>query len=170
MIDIADLAFVSLRKWSMNAKGRITCTQNYRGAATIPLGRYILGLTDRWQYADHINGDATDNRRCNLRVATPQQNRQNAGKRPGSHKYKGVYQNRTGEWCARLVLAETGYKTAEEAAQAYDRMATRYYGEFARLNQGQSAAKIAPLSDKVQRLGESRSSRVGSEMGTILPN
>ena len=46
-------------------------------AKNIWLHRVILGLTDGLLFADHIDGDGLNNRRSNLRVATPSENRKN---------------------------------------------------------------------------------------------
>lgn len=99
---------------------------------------------------DHINGDELDNRRCNLRYATQQQQTMNKAKTSSkcSSKYKGVsyqkmpYQNPLKKpWRASLMYngrrQSLGfYATEEEAAQAYDRRAVKIFGEFARLNFG----------------------------------
>lgn len=90
---------------------------------------------------DHINGDKVDNRIENLRVCDDKTNQWNAGPRGGRCQYKGVdWHNTTGRWRARIRVGsgrriELGYfKTAEEAAAAYDRAAEQYHGEFVRKN------------------------------------
>jgi hypothetical protein len=87
---------------------------------------------------DHINGDALDNRRCNLRVATRSQNLQNRPKQKNnSSGYKGVSKYRTGRWMASIRVNGTckylGYHSTPEAAHAaYCAAAKELHGEFAR--------------------------------------
>lgn len=88
-------------------------------------------------FVDHINGNAWDNRRKNLRVATREQNTQN---RRGNGKYlKGVTPGRGGKF--RASIKSNGLRTSlgtftteEQAALAYDHAARERFGEFARLN------------------------------------
>ena len=95
---------------------------------------------------DHINDDALDNRRSNLRVCTQQDNirngikcRRRLGKRTRS-KYKGAhFHGPTGRWQARIVVSgrqiSLGYFDHEiDAAKAYDEAAYEMFGEFARPN------------------------------------
>ena len=93
---------------------------------------------------DHVNGDGLDNRRCNLRACTHAENIWNKRNHRGSSsKYKGVVFHSAGKrrkrWVANIYTNGTrtylGYfKTAEEAAYAYDKAAKALFGEFARLN------------------------------------
>jgi len=85
---------------------------------------------------DHRNGDGTDNRWENLRLATPSQNMGNRGRnRTRIHDLpKGVYWHDRDRLCiARLGCKTIGYfKSVEEAKAAYDAYAALYYGEFAK--------------------------------------
>jgi HNH endonuclease len=86
---------------------------------------------------DHRNGDKLDNRKENLREATPRQNCQNRAP-VGGRRYKGIFPFR-GRWKARIKLDGQNiylgiFELEEEAAYAYDCAARRLFGEFARLN------------------------------------
>lgn len=93
---------------------------------------------------DHINGDALDNRRINLRIATHAQNIRNK-KTPSNNTsgYKGVVDTKC-ELRIRKFKAQVKfegkrhhvgyYLTAKEAAHAYNVKAKELFGEFARLN------------------------------------
>jgi len=106
----------------------------------MPLGlhRFVLGLARHDKaIADHINGNTLDNRRVNLRVATPSQSAMNT--RPkSSRQYKGMT-FAYGKWQAKIrvdgrVVSLGAYATEVEAARAYNEAAKRLHGEFAWLN------------------------------------
>jgi hypothetical protein len=88
---------------------------------------------------DHINGDRSDNRISNLRVATTGQNRANS-KTSATSGYKGVTLKKwiKGKpWQAAIthnkkVIYIGCYKTPEEAHQAYCEMAKKLHGDFFR--------------------------------------
>lgn len=87
---------------------------------------------------DHINGDKKDNRICNLRLATPQQNAFNKGKKSNNTSgYKGVYLNkRRNMWVAQARINKKNFylgafKTPEEASVAYRKFSKKNHGEFA---------------------------------------
>lgn len=85
---------------------------------------------------DHINGDRSDNRIVNLRLATRSQNLMNM--RTRRRGLKGVYfDKRQQRWCARIHIEYKtiwlgSHKTEEEAHAAYQLAAIEYHGEFAR--------------------------------------
>ena len=109
--------------------------------------RLIMGAVPG-QEVDHIDHNGLDNRRDKLRLATVRQNRQNREKRSKcSSRFKGVIRRsgvlpweaaiRAGEIlpCGKSRQLYLGrFATEEEAARAYDRMARKHFGEFARPN------------------------------------
>ena len=108
-----------------------------------------------------VRGKLHDCRRDNLRPATQRQNTGNMRSRAKKAPYKGINANGSG-WAAQI--RENGkrthigqFKTAEEAARAYDDAARRVHGEFACVNfpregeRGALEADNAPgKGDKIQ--------------------
>jgi hypothetical protein len=91
--------------------------------------------------SDHIDGNGLDNRRSNLRNATNSQNQMNRGKHaPATSKFKGVgWHGRDKRWIARIKangkrIQLGSFKDEASAAEAYDKAAFLYFGEYARLN------------------------------------
>jgi hypothetical protein len=89
---------------------------------------------------DHINGDQSDNRMCNLREATHSENLKNMKMhRDNSSGFKGVYYVGKRNKCWQAQLATDGrrltigyFHTREEAADALNKVRPTYHGEFAR--------------------------------------
>lgn len=93
------------------------------------------------EYVDHINGNTFDNRKCNLRICTNTGNSRNKSiQKNNKSGYKGVSWNKQrNKWysciCVNNKTKSLGkFNTKEEAAEAYNKAAMKYYGEFARLN------------------------------------
>tara|TARA_R110000851_G_scaffold130233_1_gene263723 strand:+ start:944 stop:1768 length:825 start_codon:yes stop_codon:yes gene_type:complete len=93
------------------------------------------------EHCDHINGNGLDNRRENLRICTHAENQRNSRSRGGSSsQYKGVYWRRdTEKWHSAIWMDGKphylGIFTSEiEAAKAYDAVALKHFGRFAKPN------------------------------------
>lgn len=107
------------------------------------LHRVVLGVDNPYLFVDHRNLDKTDNRRENLRIATPSESMCNQRQRRGNNKsgYRGVcYDAARNGWVATITFngktTRLGiFPTAREAAIAYNTAAEQLHGEFARLNE-----------------------------------
>lgn len=104
-------------------------------------------------WRDHANRNPLDNRRSNLRLATPSQNGSNRASPPNRTGFRGVSKVSRGLKFRAYIGAHDGrqthlgcYWTAEEAARAYDAAAILEYGDFAQLNFGHSPAPF--VSDR----------------------
>jgi hypothetical protein len=93
------------------------------------------------KHIDHRNHDGLDNRKINLRIATPSQNHGNSRLgRSNRSGYKGVsWNSRNGKW--QVFISEYGknrnlgsFTDQWKAAQAYNAAALEQWGEFAFLN------------------------------------
>lgn len=143
LIDDRDYALVQGRRW-FAAKARAGLVYAHHTAwkgknVTVRMHRLIAGAVDG-EIVDHVNGCGIDNRRANLRKCSRSENCWNQKKRPGSSPYRGVTLSPTGNrWHAMICVNRKpwmigSYLTAEDAARAYDEVAKREFGEFARLN------------------------------------
>ena len=134
--DMSDFNTVWKYSWSVDFNGYVIGS---RPGKQIQLHRLLLEPKPG-ELVDHVNGNPSDNRRCNLRLCGYRENLSNSGMRSNNTTgYKGVVKLRNGNYKAqiscnykRFALGE--YPTAEAAAAAYDRAAVLYHGEFARTN------------------------------------
>jgi hypothetical protein len=106
----------------------------------VRLSRYIMNY-DGKDIIDHINGNIFDNRRCNLRVVTPQQNSMNRSSSPNtSSKYIGVSLNKnTNKWHSNIkingkMIYLGRFDNEEDAARERDTATKKYFGEYGKLN------------------------------------
>lgn len=129
----------TLKRWSGReyAHGSIGKHGNRK---TVMLHTFLI-KPGKGYTADHINGDGLDNRRCNLRLATPQENARNKRKiKQKTSKYKGVHKRENGKWRAAIrvnyKLINLGTFINEiDAAKTYNENALKFFGEYACLNQ-----------------------------------
>ena len=141
LVDDEDYERVSAYVWTA-AKGEGDYWYAYRkdGTESIRLHRFILGIDDERE-VDHIDRDALNCQRYNMREATRTQNARNriVPQTEGGSGYRGVQSFRD-RWRAHIQIAPGNrkhiglYDTPEEAARAYDAMAREHHGEFAVLN------------------------------------
>lgn len=106
----------------------------------IKLQRLLLNAPEG-MHVDHINGEPLDNRRENLRIATPQQNQANSRKHiKRQSEFKGVTRvKNSARWRAYICIDRRQthlgmFDTEIEAARAYDAKASQVWGEYAHLN------------------------------------
>lgn len=117
------------------------CVRENGKTKTIRLHHAIIGRKDDLE-VDHKNGNGLDNRKCNLRFATPSQNKANRAKKSGCKmsRFKGVaWHGRDKLWIARITVNRKNHnirycKDEEDAAIYYDVAARLFFGEFAQLN------------------------------------
>lgn len=145
IVDDEDFDWLSQWKWHAHSTGNgVYAARNTSVAERAAgLGRTVymhraicrppVGLV-----TDHVNCDRLDNRRQNLRHATPRQNTWNSAMK-GAVAFYGVRLCAQTKRFAARIKTPSGVKwlgrfdTPEEAARAYD-AAARERGAFARLN------------------------------------
>lgn len=145
VIDACDLDAVLSRSggWAAHRQTRgyvYVCARKRNDGHFVKLHRWLLNPpADVW--VDHANGNTLDNRRCNLRFATSQQNCWNSRTKSRLHHYKGIHLNKRVMRWTGTVKRLNGHKQSIgyfddpiEAAKAWDKLALEIHGEFARLN------------------------------------
>jgi hypothetical protein len=112
---------------------------------------YLHRLLVEGRMIDHKNGNVLDNRKLNLRVCNYSTNRQNASPNcTAIQGLKGVrkFKTKSGKikYFAQIKIngkrkSLGNFDTKEEAAIAYNILAEKHFGEFARLNVAARAAR-----------------------------
>jgi hypothetical protein len=143
LIDDEDYDRIKGYNWFVNKQRnslRVSRTKVIDNKITsIILSRYIINAPEG-MVVDHINHNTLDNRKCNLRICTHQENLFNTkvSNNKVSSKYKGVYKNGN-KFQAKIkhnnkVFCLGSFYTQEEAAKAYDIKAIELFGGFAKTN------------------------------------
>lgn len=158
-LDESDLHLVAPYSW--HAFSWLTASGHafgpYAANTFLDAGRVRSALMHKlltgWPLTDHIDHDTLNNRRSNLRPATPAQSNANTRKtvRKCASQFKGVThdgRSRTSSWRAQIGINGTRFRlgafpTQEEAARAYDAAAFAAWGEYAYLNFPLTAEAVA---------------------------
>lgn len=141
LVDDGDYNNLSMFKWTkcQNYAGR---TIGKRGNQKRLLMHRVILDAPSDMYVDHINGNTFDNRRSNLRLASPWQNAQNRGMVPSTNKsgYRGVYFSKQKyKWGAVIKVNRKIYHIGffddrNEAATAYNLKGYELAGEYFKPN------------------------------------
>lgn len=144
VLDADDAEKVNGFKWTADVQAGGTIIYAHRmtrvnGARKkVSLHRLIMNAP-AGVFVDHIDCDGLNNRKSNLRLVTPAQNKMNC--RPSSkseHGFKGIWRDKgTNKWRASIKhqgkASSLGFfETPEEASAAYFSAAKNLFGEFAR--------------------------------------
>lgn len=138
VVDFEDYEYLMQWNWYYSGRGYAARSDHLK------MHRIILermGHID-FEEVDHINRNKLDNQRCNLRPVSLQQNQCNKGKSDNNTSgYIGVSWNkRAKKWHAQIRVNykrfHLGYfDNIIKAAEAYNKAARKYRGEFAVLNE-----------------------------------
>ena len=146
IVDQDDFERLNKYNWQANVReGRsryATRTIRRNGRVCHRQMHRIITNAPKEMMVDHINHDGLDNRKVNLRLATPQQNAWNRRclRRCNGSKYMGVsWDKQNRKWRGRLFVDGKSrflgyFEDEKDAAIAFDRAAKEHRGEFAFLN------------------------------------
>ena len=145
IVDDEDYDYLNQWKWYKKNSGLVARVQydpETRKGRTILLSRTVA-KTPKGLFADHINHDRLDNRKCNLRNATRTQNNQNKKRyvSAAGHTYKCVRRrDNNGHYSVYIKVDGVNtcmctVKNKHVAAIVYNIAAHAYFGEYACYNE-----------------------------------
>lgn len=140
-VDDEDYLWLSrFRWWSSGAGDKIYVYGSpLVGFQEIGMHRYIMGVADGKIKVDHKDGNTLNNQKSNLRRCNHRENNLNKpGHKDGSSKYKGVH-FASKKWVGNIYIDGKRvylgrFELEEDAARAYNKVASEHFGDFAWLN------------------------------------
>lgn len=141
-VDDEDFNWLNQWKWSIHNKGYAYRWENRECILMHRLIAERYGIVKKDQHIDHINTIKSDNRKCNLRAATIQENNRNRGKsRQNTNLFKGITKSGNNKkpykasiWVDNKRIHLGCFTFEIDAALAYDRAAIKYHQAFANIN------------------------------------
>lgn len=134
--DIDDYEKIKDYSWHKSSDGYIVAHSHEDSSKIIRIHRLIL---DTNEFIDHINHNKSDNRKCNLRVASYIQNSQNRSiQNNNTTNVTGVYWNKKNKkWVVIIVVNKRrmylgSYANKDEAIEVRQNAEKKYFGEFRR--------------------------------------
>lgn len=145
MVDDEDYRRLSRFKWFAYRDGkRWYAHRNIRrlGKWTTSKMHNEIVPSPQGKELDHRDRNGLNNQKYNLRPVTRSQNRMNSITPGNKHGFKGIFFDGRGKnkpYSARVRSFGRGHSggyffTAVEAAAAYNKLALKYFGEYANLN------------------------------------
>jgi hypothetical protein len=141
IIDATAAAIIAPYRWyaaQQSSGDHYARGERHRGDPRVYMHRILLP-SPPGVLVDHRDGFGLHNWGTNLRRATVAKNNQNVAKRSRKKPFKGVFTTDSGRFFAAIQADgaryyDRGHTSAEDAAAAYDVLARKHHGEFARLN------------------------------------
>ena len=142
IVDDDDYEYLNRFKWHISGKPTRRYAQAKINGKLVLMHQIILPPIQDCTGIDHRDCNSLNNQKYNLRYASDSQNVGNSRVQtvPKSSKYKGVYfdKSRT-NWQAYIkfhykYIHLGRFNSEDDAAEAYNEAAIKYFGEFARIN------------------------------------
>lgn len=140
MVDDEDYDYLIQFKWCYIGIGY--AARGNKEHKAVRMHRELLGLKiGDGKEIDHINGNRLDNRKNNLRIVTPTQNRWN--RRPNLNSKSGLkgvsWKEGRKKWGVQIRANKKRYYLGTftnriEAAKVYNKVAVELHGRFANIN------------------------------------
>lgn len=141
LVDDEDYAMLSCFSWYLVESPKGCYAYTKIDDRTVYMHQLVLPSDDEKLTPDHRNGNGLDNQKSNLRLATKSQQCMNRCKQSNgiTSRYKGVRYSKSG-WEANIRVNNKQtylgrFISERDAAFAYNKAATKHFGEFARLNE-----------------------------------
>jgi hypothetical protein len=139
IVDAEDYEKLSKYKWYVSDKGCGFYACRQENNKKCYMHREIIQVR-KGLVVDHIDHNGLNNRRNNLRACTVAENLWNCRGSNKSSRFKGVHRKKNKEkWIAQIrknkkYVCIGHFDSEVKAAKAYDKMASKLFGEFVYLN------------------------------------